>query len=202
MNCCLYICAYEVHLIVDLFYEKAFLHRTEKTDELWTGVWDSSWALGIDGETASAEDFEGRKLSGIGCRFAVEKKGDELTASLRLMEVMFRVIHGGPESYEGFVAPGILDKAAYDGLVGRLEAEYEGNRRKARENEIELIKVARELGLAPFPTGKYPDQWQAHCPGKNHPIYITTTENYFFCGWCRRKGGINELRELVKERKK
>ena len=99
------------------------------------------------------------------------------------------------------MAPGIVDKAAYDNLLGRLENEYEENRKKAQENEIELIRVARELGLSPYPTGDYPDQWAAHCPGRNHPIYITTKENYFFCGWCRRKGGVEELKKFVKERR-
>jgi hypothetical protein len=101
-----FVCAYEMHLIVDLFYQAAFLRRTEKTDELWTGMLGFSRAFGIDGETASAEKFEERKLSGIGRRFAVKRRGNERSASLRLMAVMSRAIHGGPEFYEGFVAPG------------------------------------------------------------------------------------------------
>jgi hypothetical protein len=118
------------------------------------------------------------------------------------MEVMFRVIHGGPESYEGFVAPGILDKATYDGLVGRLEAEYEGNRRKARERETEIIKVARELGLSPHPTGENPDFWVTGCPGRNHPLYFNAALNSFGCGYCKRTDGVEGLREFVKERRK
>ena len=67
--------------------------------------------------------------------------------------------------------------------------------------ETEIILVARELELNPQPTGTGPDYWQATCPMTNHPLYINAAENEFGCGWCKRKGGIKELRAFVKERR-
>ncbi len=196
----IFACAYEINLVIDQFHEAAFFRRTETADELWVGT-GVPWFRPLTYGTASAEDFGRANLESIFCVFAVKRKGNEITACLRLIELFFRVRHGLGAWPEGFVAPGIVDKVTYDSLLARLENEYEENRKKARENEIELIRVARELGLTPYPTGKYPDQWAAHCPRRNHPIYITTTENYFFCGWCGRKGGVEELREFVKERR-
>jgi hypothetical protein len=186
---------------VERFYAAAFLHRTETADELWMGILDFRWSFGIAYGTASAEDFEEAKLmGGVSCRFAVRRKGDDLAASLRLMEVLFRAVHGY-EFYEEFIAPGILDKSAYDGLVGRLENEWEENRRKARARETEIIKVARELGLNPFPTGDNPDYWMANCPGKNHPLYFNAALNSYGCGYCQRTDGVEGLRAFVKERR-
>jgi hypothetical protein len=89
-----------------------------------------------------------------------------------------------------------------DSLVGRIKNEYQENRQKARERETEIIKVARELGLSPYSTGTGPDYWQASCPRRNHRLYINAAENSFGCGWCKRKGAVEELRAFVKERRK
>ncbi len=196
----IFACAYEVGTILDPYEESAFFRRTETADELWIGF-DFYWSRPLGYRSASYTRSEGTYLESTGRVFAVKRKGDEITACLRLMELFFWVRHGFGAWPKGFVAPGIVDKAAYDSLFARLENEYEENRKKAQENEIELIGVARELGLSPYPTGKYPDQWAACCPGRHHPIYITTRGNYFFCGWCKRKGRVEELRAFVKERR-
>jgi hypothetical protein len=96
---------------------------------------------------------------------------------------------------------GLVPEGWFGHLVARLENEWEENRQKAEKRETEIIKVARELGLSPEPTSTGPDYWQATCPEKNHPLYINAAADSFGCGWCRRKGGVEELRALVKERK-
>ena len=180
-----FVCSYDVHCIVDFFTEDAFFRRTETADELWTAT-AMPGLRPLSHGTASAKKSGPGNPDIIGCVFAVKRRGGERTACLRLLDLSFRSRFA--EFPDKFLAPGIVDKAAYDNILRRIKQEHEANRRKALKNEIELIKVARELGLSPRPTGRYPDQWQAHCPGGNHPIYISTTEKYFFCGWCRRKG--------------
>jgi hypothetical protein len=196
----LFMCAYEVDLVVDFFYQASFLRRTETVDELWIGYGEPLTNKGLGYGIASEEDFEAPALSSIGCRFAVVRKGEELTACLRLLELWFRAVYGF-EFIEAFVAPGIVNKSSYDSLVRRLEDEHEQNRQKARERETEIIRVARELGLSPQPTGTGPTHWQIGClRGRNHPAYIDSALNYFFCGWCGYKGGVEELRAFAKRR--
>ena len=36
--------------------------------------------------------------------------------------------------------------------------------------------------------------------GKNHPAYVDSALNYFFCPWCGYKGGVEELTAFVKGR--
>ncbi len=191
-------CGYHLHLVVDIFTESVFLRRTETTDELWAAM-GTPWFRPLSYGTASAKDFGPANLSYIGRAFAVKRKGSPRTACLRLIDLFFWYRFG--EFPEDFIAPGIVDKASYEALLERQRKEREENRKKAQENEIELIRVARELGLNPRATGKYPDQWIARCPGKHHHIYITTTEKLWFCGYCGRKGEAEELRAFVKERK-
>ena len=92
-------------------------------------------------------------------------------------------------------------------MVRKIEKELDENKQKAREAETEIIKVARELGLSPEPTGEGPSYWFARCPGKihgktgNHVFFINAATNSFGCGWCHRKGGVEELRAFVMEGK-
>jgi len=195
-------CGYELYLVVDWFDEAAFFRRTEKTDELWIGSGDSSpeRSVAADGK-AFAGDFEAEKLSNMGCVYAVRRKGDERTACLRLLERLFRARVGFAWP-DRFAAPGIVDRSGFENLVGRIEEELKANREKSRSRKTGIIMVARKLGLLPQPTGTDPGFWQTRCPGTGHPLYINAAVNEFGCGWCRRKGGIKELRAFVNERKK
>jgi len=195
-------CAYELYLVVDWFDEAAFFRRTEKTDELWIGSGESSPERSAPGDgKACAGDFVAEKLSDIGCVYAVRRKGDERAACLRLLERLFRARVGFAWP-DRFVAPGIVDRSGFENLVGRIEKDLKINREKARSRETEIVRAARKLGLFPQPTGTGPGLWQARCPGTGHPLYINAAVNEFGCGWCRRKGGIKELRAFVNERKK
>jgi hypothetical protein len=187
-------CSYELNLVVEQFVETAFFRRTETTDELWVG------AGGIADGNASAKGPEGLTLSHIGRVFASPTKGEKVAACLKLMELFFRARRGF-EWPDRFLAPGIIGKFAFDSLIGRIENESKENRRKAQSAETQIVTVARGLGLSPQPTGDSPSHWSARCPETNHVLFIDAAENSFGCGWCRRKGGLEELRAFVEERK-
>jgi Flp pilus assembly protein TadD, contains TPR repeats len=192
-------CAYEIHPVVEYFAVATFLRRTETIDELWVGAT-------VNDRTFSAEDFKRVGLWGIGRVFAITRKGDELTACLKLIELLFRARHGF-EWPEAFLVTGIVDESSFTSTVRKIEKELDENKQKARETETAIIEVARNLGLSPKPTGEGPSHWFARCPGKingktgSHVLFINAAEDSFGCGWCRRKGGVEELRAFVKERK-
>ena len=192
-------CAYEIHPVVEYFAVATFLRRTETIDELWIGAT-------VNDRTFSAEDFKRVGLWGIGRVFAITRNGDELTACLKLIELLFRARHGF-EWPEAFLVTGIVDESSFTSMVRKIEKELDENKQKARETETAIIEVARNLGLSPKPTGEGPSHWFARCPGKihgktgNHVLFINAAEDSFGCGWCRRKGGVEELRAFVRERK-
>ncbi|MGZ4891915.1 MAG: SEL1-like repeat protein [Halobacteriota archaeon] len=191
-------CAYDINLVVDYFAVATFLRRTETTDELWVGST-------VSDRSFSAEDFERVELWDVGRVFAIKREGDELTACLNLLELLVRARHGF-EWPEEFLVAGIVKESAFTSMVRRLEKELDENKQRAEETETEIIKVARKLGLSPKPTGEGPSHWFARCPGRihgkagAHVLFIDAAGNVFGCGYCRRKGGVEELRAFVHER--
>ncbi len=63
-----------------------------------------------------------------------------------------------------------------------------------------VVAAARAAGLAPEPDVTKSGQWQARCPGTNHRLLIQPEIEKFFCGYCRRSGTAEELREFVGQR--
>lgn len=197
----LFACTYEQDICrFDIFPEACFLRRTRTRDELWVVGLDTCAKGDVLTGNVSQQDIERRRVLDVGCAYAVPREGDELSACLNLLYRLFsaRVGFYWPT---GFVAAGIVQESDFDSVVGRLRRELEDNAEQARLRETEIIQVARELGLSPQPTGTGPDYWQAACPRTNHPLYINAAENSFGCGWCKRKGGVEELRAFVKERR-
>ncbi|MGZ4951142.1 MAG: tetratricopeptide repeat protein [Halobacteriota archaeon] len=201
----LFACSYDLHVTVDTFEEAAFFRRTETSDELWRATgFDLPIVRGIADGYVTPNHLGGKDVLSIGCVFAAAKKGEESSSCLALLDRLFRA-YVGFCTPQRFLAGGIISESAYNNLVKRIDQELEENAQKARENETEIIKVARELGLYPRPTGKGITHWWASCPSIrkpafSHPLYIDAAENYFGCGWCKRKGGVEELRAFVMER--
>jgi hypothetical protein len=195
----LFACAYDLHIVVDLIEEAAFFRRTETSDELWIASgFDLPIVKAIARGKAAPKDPVGTDVFKIGRVFATAKKGEETRSCLTLLDRLFRA-YVGFCSPQGFLASGIISESAYNNLVKRIEQELEENSRKARETETEIIKVARELGLSPKPTGTGPTHWWAQCPARIGHLYIDAALNYWWCGWCRRNGSMEELRAFVKE---
>ncbi len=194
-------CAYELFISFEWFDEVAFFRRTETADELWTGSGGCSAHRSRKHPAPYTDVSQRATLTGIGCAYAVPPRGEEAAACLGLVARLFRARVGfyWPER---FIAGGIVEKAAYQRVVRDLKRELERSEREARARETEIIRTAQELGLHPRPSGTGPDSWYANCPGKNHPLYITATAESFGCGWCKRKGGVEDLRTFVEERAK
>ena len=171
------VCEYELALQFDGTTETAYHRRTDSHAELWV---DTECGRGRvfaapldDPGGASAEFLLGARFHGL-------------------------VGYAWPEK---LLKPGLVDKAAFRSIVTNLEKKLDRNARAARADRSAIIELAEELGLGPVPTGTGPDHWQARCLGRKHYLYISSSANSFGCGYCRIKGGLDELRELVRERR-
>jgi hypothetical protein len=170
------ICSYESDFRLDSHEVAAYFRRKDNRDELWI---KSSYR--------------------IGCAYTSPSQDTSHSASLRLLDRLYRAMVGF-EWPAGFISPGIINKASFRKLVKQIKRELDANRLKSRKNRTEIILVAEELELSPRPTGTAPELWAANCPGTNHFLYIYATSNSFGCGWCKRKGGPEKLRAFVDER--
>ncbi len=194
-----FVCAYEVDINPFSTQDALYFRRTDARDELWLAQGDYLYSTeGTADPPPSPPDLQ-VKGHRAGCACSAPKNGDTLTACLNLIEglVLSRVGCGWPDK---FLAPGIVDESTFKNLVARIEHDLDENVQRAREAETEIIKVARELGLQPEPSGKGPTLWRARCPETSHPLELGAAANGFFCGYCGRKGGPEELRAFARER--
>jgi hypothetical protein len=132
------------------------------------------------------------------CVTSIPRRGSKREAAAQLLDAHVRSrVH-----FEGPVPPyqsGLLTSGELEAIVEGIAEELTRNSRMAAEKqfrqEAPIIKMARELGLAPRPAGHNDSAWMAGCPqSSNHWIMISPERNEFGCGYCRRKGGLQELR--------
>ena len=101
---------------------------------------------------------------------------------------------------------GLITRERWQAALGAFDGEHkrhdEGSRRRVAERPSAVINTAKLLGLCPEPTGEHPDKWRASCPGTNHPIFISAEKDMWFCGWCKRKGGAEDLEAVSRERRR
>lgn len=93
-------------------------------------------------------------------------------------------------------------QAARDAFDAAHRSHHEESRRRVAEKPSAVINAAQLLDLHPEPTGEHPDKWRASCPGTNHPIFISAEQDKWFCGWCKRHGGAEELDAFARERRR
>jgi hypothetical protein len=134
---------------------------------------------------------------------SIPRHGSKREAAARLVDAYVRSrVH-----YEWPVRPyrsGLLAKGELEGIVGAiaelLERNSEMAAEKQRRREAPIIKMARELGLDPRPAGQNDSARMANCPqSSNHWIMISSEHDTFGCGYCRRKGGPQELRAFCND---
>jgi len=178
--------------------EAAYLRRTRDQDELWV-----IGGTGLRVDDLLSEDrinILNKKRAHLGLAVTAPRRSTPLNASRRLWKhlCLARVGFGWPTYFE---TPGIFSENRFKKLIAEMEKELERNSKKARKRETRIIRTAYSLGLNPAPDGRHEDFWKANCPGKNHSLDIMASKNEFFCGYCNRKGNVEELKAFVKERK-
>ena len=173
-----FLCSFDLDVVLDFVAESAYMRHTETCSELW-----------IENEF------------GRGVVVSVPKTSSTNVPAVVLMDHRFRSLAGfaWPDSFH---EAGLMTEAEYTAIINIIKVEREGNRDAAQKARTEIIALADELELRPEPTGTGEDQWQANCPGTNHHLFIVSSTNSFGCGYCRRKGGPDELRTFVEDRRK
>lgn len=172
-----FICKFEVNYGFDIRDESLYFRRSNGRDELWFSDHASWQGLGV----------------------SMPSIGVPEDSCLILLEHLVRS-RLGFEYPVKFLEPGIINNADYDALIARIEDELRENTAKTLKSETNIVRVARELGLNPRPAGTHEDLWWALCPGRNHTLQIGGPEELFFCRYCKKKGGEEELRAFVLER--
>jgi len=166
---------------------RLFLHRVAGTDELWVEDTCSEYQE----QSAPAEPYG--ELPSV---------GDLAEGPLRLIETAMRASQWPHLSNVQRCVPW-FDEKHVEGAWRRAQAERERLRAiAAADCDYPILHAARELKLDPEPSGTSPGSWQARCPATQHYLMIQAHNGEFGCGYCRWRGGVNELRKFVASRRR
>ena len=121
--------------------------------------------------------------------------------------VLFEALLQSRLHYAGAVGPyvaGLLSVAELEWVVSTFQLKLQRNRDEALARELARTSPILEAAMACGdlrPAGHNPTAWMANCPcGGQHWIMISTESNQFGCGYCRRKGGPEELRRFIEDK--
>jgi hypothetical protein len=193
-NCAQFVCAYEMGFGIDDLPEAVFLVQGE-TDELWI-IRDPPDGL-LEMLAAGDELSPLTAMNAVTARHQLDRQ----RSAAVLLDALF-------EAGLGFCWPtrhlisGIIDREAFAGIVENLQARIDAREQAARSYaDAPIVLAARECRLNLEPSGTSPIAWMARCPGTNHSLMIGADTNTWGCGWCKRKGGPEELKAFVVERR-
>jgi hypothetical protein len=204
-----FLLAHEIYFQIEHFDQAIWFNRSDDRDELWAITEElaelrPALAELRQDERAGYIDNFGRHC---GCVFSVPRARSFDESVIDLLSCYFGTSAGAPLGVEHMTAAGYISPAQFETLHQRVlsdrvrrEQEHKEWSRLAREHETEIIRVARDLGLDPEPAGIGRVQWYARCPGsRGHRLMITTGHDEFGCGYCRVKGGVDELRAFASQ---
>ncbi|MDP8269147.1 MAG: hypothetical protein P9L97_10495 [Candidatus Tenebribacter davisii] len=192
------VCAYKLDLIADCIYEVTFLVSSKTHYQLWRsgGFFSHTILKQLERGDISINEFNEIKRLQSGIAYSFNKDFGEFISCLMMLEHLFRAYYGY-ENVKQIVIGGIVKRTEFDKLKDQLNRERDIIKNKAVLNETEIVKVARELGLDPQPTGKYENIWRARCPKTKYGLYINAVKNEYKCAVTKCKGGVKELRACV-----
>jgi hypothetical protein len=102
--------------------------------------------------------------------------------------------------YPWYVKSDLFTEEEFRSMVSKAESMIDNHKAKAKLNTSILTEVCEKYKLRPEPYNDSGTSWQAQCPsGRAHWIAISTENNTWGCGYCRKKGGIPELVEWMEE---
>jgi len=109
-------------------------------------------------------------------------------------------VHSPYEGYPVFEKSDLLTEWEFNGIIQAISDAKESIIKQAKAIQTPLIDYLREQKLNPRPTGYNPNSWIANCPcGGNHFIMVSTLNDEWGCGYCKRKGKIPELEKWLQE---
>ena len=190
-----FVCAYDLNYCAfDSISEAAFLVRSARY-ELWLKYPSHHQLKDLRRKRIPVE------LKGI-LVAAMPLKTEPTAAAQNLMRALVeaRALYASPDA---FLIPGLLDKKTFMLIMDSVERERLAHQQEAVHfAETPIVIAARECGLNPNPSGTSSTAWLAQCPGTNHSLMIGAAAGEFGCGWCKRRGGVDELRAFAAERRR
>jgi hypothetical protein len=102
--------------------------------------------------------------------------------------------------YPWYLGSKMFTKEEFSEMLDSAMKLIELRKEKASLNTSEITEVCVEYRLRPEPVNDDGTAWKANCPsGRGHWIHISSGQSLWYCGFCKMKGGIEELVEWIQE---
>ncbi|MDC1505886.1 hypothetical protein N8475_11925 [Winogradskyella sp.] len=102
-----------------------------------------------------------------------------------------------------FRKEGLLDEKEFYAIIDSIKEKRMHYMKRTKELKTPFIDYLEKVNLHPIPDGKSEYQWLAKCPysNGNHHIMVSTKNNTYGCGWCKKKGNQRDLENYLKTRR-
>ena len=93
-----------------------------------------------------------------------------------------------------------LTEVDFKQIIDDINKEYHRNNEEAIKNKTPLINYIASLDLDLRPKGDSSNNWISKCPnGRNHFLMISTLNDEWGCGYCKKKGKLKDLKKWIGE---
>ena len=101
-----------------------------------------------------------------------------------------------------FGSPGFLTEEDFNKIISGIKSELDKNNDLANASTTPFINYLDSQSLNPKPSGHNKYSWLADCPFSNrkHFMMVSTKENTYGCGWCKKKGSQKDLEDYFKNK--
>ncbi len=187
------------------YKEAVFFRRTTNRDEIWTARDSGLGRLPYcNHQDTKVGQFNESDFCMTGLAAWARRRGNARDAAYRLLSAHLDSVSHCSRMME-CQTWGLFECSDYKAIVDQnhrrwKEARAESDRQRDTIS-APILDTVRELGLHLEGAGHDPHSWNATCPGTNHSLVISSRSNEFGCGYCKVKGGVDELRALVAKRK-
>jgi hypothetical protein len=127
---------------------------------------------------------------------------DEISALKAFLTELFSY-SGNSFGYPVFSHSKIITEIEFNELLKKGIDNIKNKKNKIKKNDQNnpLILYCDEKHLYPVPVDHSPHSWQANCPsGRAHPFEISTSTNTWGCGYCEKKGALEELKQWIEQK--
>ena len=99
-----------------------------------------------------------------------------------------------------FGSSGFLTEEDFNKIISGIKSELDKNNDLANAFATPFINYLESQSLRPNPSGNNKYSWVVNCPFSSHGHYmmVSTKENTYGCGWCKKKGNQKDLEEYLK----
>ena len=174
-----------------------FEYLMDTTETMWEVQFKYFYRITDDNYIQLAFKMDGGELK-LSAQFKLRSK--HLKENINFIVREHIEAHLPYDGFPCFIKSSVLSKREFEAIIQSIKDEKNRQAIMANAKQTPLIQYLKEKKISHEPTGHNLYSWVANCPsGGQHHIMVSTENDEWGCGYCRRKGGIAELEKWLRE---